>query len=68
MGKFEIKEYTAINSKNPVSVYISCSTDTINPFEIEKDIKNFIAFMNEKYEIKTTNSSFKEWVTNKFKK
>lgn len=67
MGRFEIKKHTFLNNKNSVSTYISCSTDNVNPLEIEKDMENIIEFMNEKYEIKTTKLTFKEWLINKIK-
>ncbi len=63
MNKFEIKQHNFIDENNPVSVYVSCSTSTVNPLEIEKDVNNFVQFMEEKYKIKSVpqNITFKEW-------
>jgi hypothetical protein len=62
MNKFEIKKHNYADEENPVSVYVNCSTSTVNPFEIEKDIEEFIYYMREKYKIKSTNLSFKKWL------
>ena len=63
MNKFEIKNHNYIDKNNPVSVYISCTTSEVNPLEIEKDVNNFIQFMEEKYKIKSVEqeTTFKEW-------
>jgi len=68
MSKFEIKRHTFTDKSNPVGVYVSCSTSTINPLEIEKDVDDFILFMEEKYKIKSTKLSFKQWLLKKLKK
>lgn len=63
MNEFKIKNHNYMDKNNPVSVYISCTTYTINPLEIEKDINNFMQFMEEKYKVKSVskNVTFKEW-------
>jgi hypothetical protein len=65
MNKFEIKEHTYLDRENPVSVYVSCSTSTVNPLEIQEDVLEFINFMREKYKVKSTKVSFKQWIINK---
>lgn len=67
MNKFEIKKHTFLDTSNPVDVYVSCSTSTVNPLEIEKDVDDFILFMEQKYKIKTTKLTFKEWLIKKLK-
>jgi hypothetical protein len=65
MNKFEIKEHTYLDRENPVSVYVSCSTSTVNPLEIQENVLEFINFMREKYKVKSTKVSFKQWIINK---
>ena len=69
MNKFEIKKHNYIDKNNPVSVYVSCTTSKVNPLEIEKDIDNFMQFMEEKYKIKSVEqkTTFKEWFKNLLK-
>lgn len=69
MNKFEIKKHNFIDKNNPVSTYISCTTSTINPLEIEEDIDNFMQFMEEKYKIKSVEQkiTFKGWFKNLLK-
>ena len=69
MNKFEIKNHNYIDKNNPVYVYVSCTTSEVNPLEVEKDINNFIQFMEEKYKIKSVEqkTTFKEWFKNLLK-
>lgn len=69
MNKFEIKNHNFIDKNNPVSVYVNCTTSEVNPLEIEKDIDNFMQFMEEKYKIKSVEqkTTFKEWFKNLLK-
>jgi hypothetical protein len=67
MEKFEVKKHNFSDISNPVSIYTSLSTSTVNPLELEKDIEDFHDYIIEKYKNKSTKISFKQWITNKIK-
>jgi hypothetical protein len=65
MNKFEIKRFNYEDGKNPVTVYVSCTTSKVNPLEIEKDVDAFIEYMVEKYKSEPTKISFTQWIKSK---
>ena len=67
MNTFEVKKHNYTDKRNPVSIYTSLSTSTVNPLELERDVEDFHNFIIEKYKIKETKLSFKEWILNKLK-
>jgi len=60
--RFEVKEIE--HSKNDF-IYISFGTNNNNPLEIEKDLKEIMQFLKDKWIEKKTNYSFKEWLNTK---
>jgi hypothetical protein len=69
MGKFAIKQSTYGEKNNPLYIYLSIETDTINPLELQKEAAVFIEYMRAKYKHKTinTNLTFADWVKRLFK-
>lgn len=65
MHRFEIKKHD-FNENNLVNTYISCSTSIINPLEVEKDVNDFIDFIQSKYKTRTIKEiTFKGWLQEK---
>jgi hypothetical protein len=65
---FEVKQCTLAEKGLPVNIYISLSTNTVNPLLLKEELKLFVNYMREKYstpEIKPF--SFKEYVLKMFK-
>jgi hypothetical protein len=63
--KFQTKasEYTDI-----LYVYVSVSTNDINPIELEKEANDFVKYMFKKYHKQTIkNMTFMQWINYKLK-
>ena len=63
--KFQVKasEYTDI-----LYVYVSVSTNEINPIELEKEANDFVKYMFEKYHKQAIkNMTFMQWINYKLK-
>lgn len=65
---FEVKQHTFADKNLPVSVYISLSTNTVNPLLLKEEMKLFVDYIKEKYSISEPKPfSFKEYVLKMFK-
>jgi hypothetical protein len=66
MNKFEVKKHNYSRKGFPLSIYLSISTDTVNPLELEKEIELIMEYLEEKYREpkKVKNFSLKEWLVN----
>ena len=66
---FEVKQHTFREKNLPIDVYISLSTNIINPLLLKEEMKLFVDYMKEKYSTpKPKSFSFKEYVLKMFKK
>jgi hypothetical protein len=66
---FEVKQHTFAEKGLPVNIYISLSTNTVNPLLLKEEMKLFVDYMKEKYSIpKPKSFSFKEYILKIFKK
>lgn len=65
---FEVKQNTFAEKGLPVNIYISLSTNTVNPLLLKEEMNLFIDYMKEKYSDSETKSfSFKEYILKMFK-
>ena len=67
--EFEVKSHTFAQKGLPVNIYISLSTNTVNPLLLKEEMNLFVDYMKEKYSVSETKSfSFKEYILKMFKK
>jgi len=65
---FEVKSHTFAQKGLPVNIYISLSTNTVNPLLLREEMKLFVDYMKEKYgNTETKTLSFKEYILKMFK-
>jgi len=66
--EFEVKQHTFKEKNLPINIYISLSTNTVNPLLLKEEINLFIDYIKEKYSTPEIKSfSLKEYALKLFK-